>query len=51
MLIAFKKMTNKKMGRKKTNTKIPSYDQLMVPTVKALIELGGSGTIEEIVTV
>lgn len=41
-------MTNKKMGRKKTNTKIPSYDQLMVPTVKALIELGGSGTIEEI---
>ncbi len=36
------------MGRKKSISNIPSYDELIVPTVKALIKLGGSGTIEEI---
>jgi restriction system protein len=36
------------MGRKKTSNNIPSYDELIVPTVNALIQLGGSGTIEEI---
>ena len=38
------------MGRKKTDSNIPSYDELIVPTVNALIELGGSGTVEEINT-
>lgn len=38
------------MARKKQNSKLPSFDELIVPTVKALIELGGSGTIEEINT-
>lgn len=38
------------MGRKKQNSKLPSFDELIIPTVKALIELGGSGTIEEINT-
>jgi restriction system protein len=36
------------MGRKKVISNIPSYDELIVPTVDALIKLGGSGTIEEI---
>jgi restriction system protein len=36
------------MGRKKTTSNIPSYDELIVPTVDALIKLGGSGSIEEI---
>lgn len=36
------------MGRKKQNSNLPSYDELIIPTVKALIELGGSGSIEEI---
>jgi len=36
------------MGRKKQNSNLPSFDELIVPTVKALIELGGSGSIEEI---
>jgi restriction system protein len=36
------------MGRKKAISNIPSYDELIVPTVDALIKLGGSGTIEEI---
>ena len=36
------------MGRKKSISNIPSYDELIVPTVEALIKLGGSGTIEEI---
>ncbi|MFI5163091.1 MAG: restriction endonuclease [Sphingobacteriales bacterium] len=36
------------MGRKKTANNIPSYDELIVPTVNALIKLGGSGTVEEI---
>jgi len=38
------------MARKKQNSNLPSFDELIVPTVKALIELGGSGTIEEINT-
>ena len=29
-------------------TKVPTYDQLMNPTIEALRDLGGSGTIEEI---
>jgi restriction system protein len=36
------------MGRKKTISNIPSYDELIVPTVDALIKLGGSGSVEEI---
>ena len=36
------------MTRKKQNSKLPSYDELIIPTVKALVELGGSGSIEEI---
>ncbi len=36
------------MGRKKSISNLPSYDELIVPTVEALIKLGGSGTIEEI---
>jgi len=38
------------MGRKKTNDNLPSFDELIIPTLKALIELGGSGSIEEINT-
>jgi len=36
------------MARKKYHNDLPSYDELIIPTVKALIKLGGSGTIEEI---
>ncbi len=36
------------MGRKKQNSNFPSFDELIVPTVKALVQLGGSGTVEEI---
>lgn len=36
------------MARKRQNDNLPTYDQLFVPTVKALVALGGSGTIEEI---
>ncbi len=38
------------MKKKTTNQNIPSYDELLIPTVKALIALGGSGSIEEINT-
>lgn len=38
------------MGRKKTYDNLPSFDELIIPTLKALLELGGSGTIEEIST-
>ena len=38
------------MGRNKIHNNLPTYYELMIPTVKALIELGGSGTIEEINT-
>lgn len=36
------------MGRRKINDNIPTFDQLIVPTLRALKKLGGSGTIEEI---
>jgi restriction system protein len=36
------------MARKRQNSNLPTFDELMTPLVKALIELGGSGTIEEI---
>lgn len=36
------------MGRQKQNNEIPTFDELIVPTIKALIDLGGSGSIEEI---
>ncbi|MDR1505419.1 MAG: restriction endonuclease, partial [Prevotella sp.] len=36
------------MGRKKTNGRVPTYDKLLVPTLKALKLLGGAGSIEEI---
>ncbi len=32
----------------KNKTKIPAYHQLLIPTLKAIIKLGGSGKIEEI---
>ena len=38
------------MARKKQINNLPSFDELIVPTVKALIDLGGSGSIEEINT-
>lgn len=33
------------MGRLKTNKNLPTYDELMVPVLEALIALGGSATI------
>ena len=36
------------MTRKKQISNLPTFDELLVPTVKAIIDLGGSGTIEEI---
>ena len=36
------------MARKKTNNDLPTFGELLVPTIKALQELGGSGSIEEI---
>ena len=36
------------MGRKKTSGPVPTYDKLLIPTLKALQLLGGSGSIEEI---
>lgn len=38
------------MARKKQISNLPSFDELIVPTVKALINLGGSGSVEEINT-
>lgn len=38
------------MARKKQNNNMPTFDRLIIPTVQALIDLGGSGTIEEINT-
>lgn len=38
------------MARKKQISNLPSFDELIVPTVKALIDLGGSGSVEEINT-
>lgn len=36
------------MSRKKRINNLPSFDELIIPTLKALIELGGSGSIKEI---
>ncbi len=36
------------MGRKKTYDIVPRFNELMIPTLKALKVLGGSGSIEEI---
>lgn len=36
------------MGRKKIHNQVPTYDKLLIPTLKALKQLDGSGTIEEI---
>jgi restriction system protein len=36
------------MARKKYSLAVPSFDELLVPTVKALLKLGGSGSVEEI---
>ena len=36
------------MTKIKVVDKVPSYDKLLIPVLNALIELGGSGTIEEI---
>lgn len=36
------------MARRKQNDNLPTFDQLLIPTLKALKELGGSGIIEEI---
>jgi restriction system protein len=37
------------MSRKRKDAEqVPAFDKLLIPTVQALIELGGSGTIEEI---
>ena len=36
------------MARKKFSVKLPSFDELIIPTVKSLFELGGSGTVAEI---
>lgn len=36
------------MARKRHNENLPTFDELIVPTLQALIKLGGSGTIEEI---
>lgn len=38
------------MARKKQKNNFPTFDALIVPTVKALIALGGSGSVEEINT-
>ncbi|PSR53812.1 restriction endonuclease [Adhaeribacter arboris] len=36
------------MARKRQNKNLPTFDELIIPTLKALKKLGGSGTIEEI---
>ena len=36
------------MGRKKIPDKVPTYDKMLIPTLEALKQLGGSGSIEEI---
>jgi restriction system protein len=36
------------MGRKRSDKNLPTFDQLMIPILESLIELGGSGSIEEI---
>ena len=36
------------MARKRQYADLPAYDEMMSPVLQALIDLGGSGTIEEI---
>lgn len=36
------------MARKKRNDNLPTFDELMIPVLESLVELGGSGSIEEI---
>lgn len=36
------------MARKKENNNVPTYDEMMIPVIQALINLGGSGSINEI---
>ncbi len=36
------------MARKKQNSNLPTFIELIIPTVKALLQLGGSGSVEEI---
>src|SRR3972149_3692555 len=36
------------MGRQRIHTQIPTYDDFVKPVIQVLINLGGSGTIEEI---
>lgn len=36
------------MGRKKIYDNVPTHDEMFIPTLKALKELGGSGSIDEI---
>lgn len=36
------------MARKKHHQDLPNFDKLIIPTLEALLKLGGSGTIEEI---
>jgi len=36
------------MGRTRVNKDLPTYDELMIPVIKALKDLGGSATIDEL---
>ena len=36
------------MGRKRTSSSLPTFDELFIPTIQAIQQLGGSGTNEEI---
>lgn len=36
------------MARKRQNSSLPTFDELLIPTIQALLQLGGSGTVEEI---
>lgn len=36
------------MGRKKIHDSVPTYDKMLIPTLEALKQLGGSGSIDEI---
>lgn len=36
------------MARKRQYADLPTFDELFIPTVRALLDLGGSGTVEEI---
>ncbi|WP_426670642.1 restriction endonuclease [Mucilaginibacter sp. McL0603] len=36
------------MARTRQNNNLPTFDELIIPTLKALVALGGSGSVEEI---